>query len=89
MDQNKKPLLLAGGVWLKETPRAGKHFSGKIGTLPEGAEIKTGTRFWVFKNKKKRHENSPDYLLMVEDTREDSGPGFGDPPPDDGSWAPF
>ena len=89
MDQKKKSLLLAGGVWLKETERAGKHFAGKFGTLPEGAEYKPGQKFWVFKNRKPKQDNSPAYLLMVEDTREDKDPGFGGPPPDDDEGAPF
>ena len=76
----KEKLIIIAGMWEKESQGAGEFFSGKIGKLPPGFELKEGAKLLMFKNKKPRQENSPTHHLMTPDTRPPSGfEGFGKP----------
>ena len=78
-------LIIISGMWQKESQAAGGYFTGKIGKLPAGFELKEGAKLLMFKNKKPKQENSPTHHLMTEDTRpagsgEDPGAKKSDPP---------
>lgn len=67
--------IIIGGLWEKESQRAGVFFSGKIGRLPPGFELKEGAKLLIFKNKKPKQENSPTHHLMTPDTRPEGSGG--------------
>jgi hypothetical protein len=71
----KLKLVVAAGLWKKESGPAGVFFTGKMGKLPDGMEIKEGAKLFIFKNKKPKQANSPTHILNVEDTRPDGSGG--------------
>lgn len=71
----KEKLIIISGMWEKESQGAGVFFSGKLGKLPPGFELKEGAKLLMFKNKKPKQENSPTHHLMTEDTRTPQGGG--------------
>ena len=48
-------MINVSGLWLAEDKNGDRYMAGNCGLL----------RFWIFKNKKKRGDNDPDYFLRV------------------------
>ena len=81
----KAKLVTIGGLWRKESGGAGVFYTGKIGRIPDGIELKEGAKLFIFENRKPAQEKSPTHHLMTEDTRPsgsggDPGPKRSDPP---------
>ena len=66
------------GLWLNTSKSTGtKYFSGRLDTDSHRA-LSPDSKIFIFRNDKKRTENSPDYFLFVEEKPPEPEPQAGD-----------
>ncbi len=64
-------MIIAGGLWLRESKGGEKYMTGTLG----------GVKVLIFKNKRKRNENDPDYTLCLDHAQR--GGAKDGPPPEE------
>lgn len=72
-------LLKFGSLWKKSSGNAGDYWTGVIGDIPPGVEVKKGMRILIFANKQPSKDSSPSHYLMTPAPEEDRDPGDENP----------